>query len=160
MDVAGFAARVRNRQTTGRTLKAPAHIQPHIRALAVKLMSTRLAVFQPPRPGSHRGDRLFNPASVSTMSFWQAFKHFLSMQWWITAPLPLKVAYFGLACAVVFGLAAAIAGIEFGREAEDQVVEVTEDLLTIASLGGGPVLVMGLISSFARRRTSGRLWPH
>ena len=94
------------------------------------------------------------------MSFWQAFRHFLSMRWWITAPLPLKVAYFGLACAVVFGLAAAIAGIEFGREAEDQVVEVTEDLLTIASLGGGPVLVMGLISSFARRRTSGRLWPN
>ena len=54
------------------------------------------------------------------------------------------------------GLAAAIAVIEFGREAEDQVVEVT-DLLTIASLGGGPVLVMGPISSFARRRTSGRL---
>jgi len=37
-------------------------------------------------------------------------------------------------------------------------VEVTEDLLTIASLGGGPVLVMGLISSFARRRTSWRPW--
>ena len=92
------------------------------------------------------------------MSFWQAFKHFLSMQRWISAPLPLKVAYFGLACAVLFGLAAAIAGIEFGREAEDQVVEVTEDLLTIASLGGGPVLVMGLISSFARRRT-GRVAP-
>ena len=90
------------------------------------------------------------------MSFWQAFRHLLSIQWWIIAPLPLKVAYFGLACAVVFGLAAAIAGIEFGREAEDQVVDVTEDLLTIASLGGGPVLVMGLISSVARRRTSGR----
>ena len=102
--------------------------------------------------GLARGDMPFNPAP---MSFWQAFKYFLSMQWWIDAPLPLKVAYFGLACAVVFGLAAAIAGIEFGREAEDQVVEVTEDLLTIASLGGGPVLVMGLISSFARRRTSG-----
>jgi hypothetical protein len=26
------------------------------------------------------------------------------MQWWITAPLPLTVAYFGLACAVLFGL--------------------------------------------------------
>ena len=51
-------------------------------------------------------------------------------------------------------LAAAIAG-KFGREAEDQVVEVTEDLLTIASLGGGPVLVMGLISSFARRQRAG-----
>jgi hypothetical protein len=72
------------------------------------------------------------------MSFWQTFRPFLSMQWWITAPLPLKVAYFGLACAVVFGLAAAIAGIEFGREAEDQVVEVTEDLLTIASLAVAP----------------------
>jgi len=91
-------------------------------------------------------------AAVST-----AFRRFLSMQWWITAPLPLKVAYFGLACAVVFGLAAAIAGFEFGRGAEDQVVDVTEDLLTIASLGGGPALVMGLISSFARRRTRGRL---
>ena len=98
-----------------------------------------------------------NPASVSTRSFGQVLKHFLSMQWWITAPLPLKVAYFGLACAGVFGLAAAIAGIEFGREAEDQVVEVTEDLLAIASLGGGPALAAGLISSFARRRTSGQL---
>jgi hypothetical protein len=82
-------------------------------------------------------------------------RRFLSMQWWITAPLPLKVAYFGLACAVVFGLAAAIAGVEFGREAEDQVVEVAEDLLTIASLGGGPVLIMGLISSFAHRQRAG-----
>ena len=53
-------------------------------------------------------------------------------------------------------LAAAIAGIEFGREAEDQVVDVTEDLLTIASLGGGPALVAGLISSYARRRSA----PH
>lgn len=60
---------------------------------------------------------------------------------------------------MLFGLAVAIAGIEFGREAEDQVVEVTEDLLTIASLGGGPVVVGGLISAFARRRTSGRLAP-
>jgi len=93
------------------------------------------------------------------MSFWQACKHFLSMQWWITAPLPLKVAYFGLACAVMLGLAAAIAGIEFGREAEDQVVEVTEDLLTIASLGRGPALVVGLISSFAHQRTGRRLAP-
>jgi hypothetical protein len=81
------------------------------------------------------------------------------MQWWITAPLPLKVAYFGLACAVVFGLAAAIAGIEFGREAEDQVVEVTEDLLTIASLavaraGDGANLL------FCASTTSGRLWPN
>jgi hypothetical protein len=47
---------------------------------------------------------------------------------------------------------AAIAGIEFGLAAEDQVVEVTEDLITIASLGGGPAIVMGLVSSFARRR--------
>ena len=89
------------------------------------------------------------------MSFCQALKHFLSMQWWGATPLPLKVAYFALACAVLFGLAATIAGIEFGREGEDQVVEVTEDLLTIASLGGGPALVAGLISAAARRRTSG-----
>jgi hypothetical protein len=67
----------------------------------------------------------------------------------------LNVAYFALACAAAFALAASIAGIEFGREAEDQVVDVTEDLLTIASLGGGPMLVAGLISSLARRRTSG-----
>jgi hypothetical protein len=39
------------------------------------------------------------------------------------------------------------------------VVEVTEDLLIIASLGGGPVLVMGLISSFARRRRAGDYGP-
>jgi hypothetical protein len=69
------------------------------------------------------------------------------MQWWITAPLLLKVAYFGLACAVAFGLVAAIAGIEFGCEAEDQVVEVTEDLLT---LGSSPELVMGLICLHGR----------
>ena len=30
MDAARFAARVRNRQTTGGTLNAPAHIPPHI----------------------------------------------------------------------------------------------------------------------------------
>jgi hypothetical protein len=89
------------------------------------------------------------------MSFWQRSKHFLSMQWWGAAPLPLKVCYFAIACAVVFGLAAAVAGIEFGRAGEDQVVEVTEDLLTIAGLGGGPALVMGLVASVARRRTGG-----
>ncbi len=100
-------------------------------------------------------DRQDAPPATARAAMTTALRRFLSMQWWITAPLPLKVAYFGLACAVVFGLAASIAGIEFGREAEDQVVEVTEDLLTIASLGGGPMLVMGLISSFARRRTSG-----
>jgi hypothetical protein len=96
------------------------------------------------------------PPTTARAAVTTALRRFLSMQWWINAPLPLKVAYFGLGCAVVFGLAAAIAGVEFGREAEDQVVEVTEDLLTIASLGGGPVLVMGLISSFARRRMSER----
>jgi hypothetical protein len=100
-------------------------------------------------------DRQDAPPATARAAMTTALRRFLSMQWWITAPLPLKVAYFGLACALVFGLAAAIAGIEFGREAEDQVVEITEDLLTIASLGGGPMLVMGLISSFARRRTSG-----
>ena len=100
-------------------------------------------------------DRQDAPPATTTAAVTTAVRHFLSMQWWITAPLPLKVAYFGLACAVVFGLAAAIAGLEFGREAEDQVVDVTEDLLTIASLGGGPVLIMGLISSFARRQRVG-----
>jgi hypothetical protein len=100
-------------------------------------------------------DRQDAPPATTRAEVTTAFRHCLSMQWWITAPLPLKVAYFGLACAVVFGLAAAIAGFEFGREAEDQVVDVTEDLLTIASLGGGPVLIMGLISSFARRQRAG-----
>jgi hypothetical protein len=100
-------------------------------------------------------DRQDAPPATTRAAGTTAVGHFLSMQWWITAPLPLKVAYFGLACAVVFGLAAAIAGFEFGREAEDQVVDVTEDLLTIASLGGGPVLIMGLISSFARRQRAG-----
>ena len=100
-------------------------------------------------------DRQDAPPATTRAAVTTAARHFLSMQWWIIAPLPLKVAYFGLACAVVFGLAAAIAGFEFGREAEDQVVDVTEDLLTIASLGGGPVLIMGLISSFARRQRAG-----
>jgi hypothetical protein len=100
-------------------------------------------------------DRQDAPPTTARAAVITAVRHFLSMQWWITAPSPLKVAYFGLACAVVFGLAAAISGLEFGREAEDQVVEVAEDLLTIASLGGGPVLVMGLISSFARRQRAG-----
>jgi hypothetical protein len=100
-------------------------------------------------------DRQDAPPATTRSAVMTAVRHFLSMQWWITAPSPLKVAYFALACAVVFGLAAAIAGLEFGREAEDQVVEVTEDLLTIASLGGGPVLIMGLISSFARRQRAG-----
>ena len=100
-------------------------------------------------------DRQDAPPATARAAVTTALRRFLSMQWWITAPLPLKVAYFGLACAAVFGLAAAIAGFEFGREAEDQVVDVTEDLLTIASLGGGPVLIMGLISSFAHRQRTG-----
>jgi hypothetical protein len=59
---------------------------------------------------------------------------------------PLRIIYFVLAVYLTFGLIAVVAWFEFGRAAEDQVVNLAEDLTTIVGIILGPVLLVGLIA--------------
>ena len=57
-----------------------------------------------------------------------------------------RVIYFVLAVYIVVGLVAAVAWFEFGRTAEDQVVNLAEDLTTVVGIILGPVLLVGLLA--------------
>jgi len=61
------------------------------------------------------------------------------------SPWPLRIIYFVLAVYLAFGLIAAVVWFEFGRAAEDQVVNLAEDLTTVAGIILGPILLIGLI---------------
>ena len=71
------------------------------------------------------------------MKFWQTIKR---------PPWPLRIIYFVLAFYLVFGLIAALAWFEFGRNAEDQVVDLAGDLTTMVGIVVVPVLLIGLIA--------------
>jgi len=71
------------------------------------------------------------------MRLWQAITQ---------APWSLRIIYFVLAVYLVVGLIAAVAWFEFGRAAEDQVVNLAEDLTTVVGIILGPVLLVGLIA--------------
>jgi hypothetical protein len=62
------------------------------------------------------------------------------------SPWLLRIIYFVLAVYLALGLIAAIAWFEFGRAAEDQVVNLAEDLTTVVGIILGPVLLVGLIA--------------
>ena len=70
------------------------------------------------------------------MRFWQTIKQ---------APWPLRIIYFVLAVYLVVRLIAAVAWIEFGRDAEDRVVALAEDVSTIVGIVLVPLLLIGLI---------------
>ena len=70
------------------------------------------------------------------MRFWQTIKQ---------PPWPLRIIYFVLAVYLVVGLIAAVAWIEFGRDAEDRVVALAEDVSTIVGIVLVPLLLIGLI---------------
>ena len=70
------------------------------------------------------------------MRFWQTIKQ---------APWPLRIIYFVLAVYLVVGLIAAVAWIEFGRDAEDRVVALAGDVSTIVGIVLVPLLLIGLI---------------
>jgi len=57
----------------------------------------------------------------------------------------LRIIYFVLAFYLVFGLIAVFAWFEFGRSAEQQVVELGWDLTTMAGIILAPVLLVGLL---------------
>jgi hypothetical protein len=61
------------------------------------------------------------------------------------ASWPLRIVYFVLAAYLVLALIAALAWFGFGRNAEQQVVDLTEDLTTTVGIVLGPILLMGLI---------------
>jgi len=72
-------------------------------------------------------------------------------------PWPLRIIYFVLAFYLVFGLIAVFAWFEFGRSAEQQVVELGWDLTTMAGIILAPVLLVGLIAVPVHRWISRKL---
>ena len=71
------------------------------------------------------------------MKFWQTIKR---------SPWPLRIIYFVVALYLVLWLIAVLAWFEFGRSAEDQVVDVAGDLTTMVGIVLVPILLVGLIA--------------
>ena len=71
------------------------------------------------------------------MKFWQTIKR---------SPWPLRMLYFALTVSLAFVLIAALAWFGFGRNAEEQVVDLAEDLATMVGIILVPVLLIGLIA--------------
>ena len=64
-----------------------------------------------------------------------------ALAWW-----PLRVVCFVLAVYLIFAVIAAVAWFEFGRSAEEQVVDVATGLTELAGIVLVPILVIGLIA--------------
>jgi hypothetical protein len=80
--------------------------------------------------------------SVS-MRFLQTIKRFVSFA---EVPWPLRIVRGVLALYLVFGLAAAIAWLGFGRNAERQVIYVAESLTDVVLIFLGPLFLFGFIA--------------
>ena len=91
----------------------------------------------PSRPSLGTASSTFLVYDVEHMRFWQTIKR---------PPWPLRIIYFVLALYLVFGLIAALAWFEFGRNAEDQVVDLAGDLTTMVGIILVPILLIGLIA--------------
>ena len=85
--------------------------------------------------------------SVS-VRFSQTIKRFLSFA---EVSWPLRIVRGVLVFYLVFGLAAAVAWLGFGRNAEKQVVDVAEGLTTIVLIFFVPLLLFGLIAVHLHR---------
>ena len=92
-----------------------------------------------------KGNRNGSRASFYQTKSPQARNGFFSMAWWIDAPLPLKLLYFAIAWILFFALIARIADVEFGRNAEKQVVDFAEGLTEVLLILFVPALLSGLI---------------
>ena len=77
------------------------------------------------------------------MRFSQTIKRFLSFA---EVPWPLRIVRGFLALYLVFGLAAAIAWLGFGRNAEQQVLYAAESLTDVVLIFLGPLFLFGLIA--------------
>ena len=77
------------------------------------------------------------------MRFSQTIKRFLSFA---EVPWPLRIVRGVLALYLVFGLAAAIAWLGFGRNAEQQVVYVAVSFTDVVLIFLGPLFLFGLIA--------------
>ena len=77
------------------------------------------------------------------MRFSQTIRRFLSFA---EVPWPLRIVRGVLALYLVFGLAAAIAWLGFGRNAEQQVVYAAESLTDVVLIFLGPLFLFGLIA--------------
>ena len=77
------------------------------------------------------------------MGFSQTIRRFLSFA---EVPWPLRIVRGVLALYLVFGLAAAIAWLGFGRNAEQQVVYLAESLTDVVLIFLGPLFLFGLIA--------------
>ena len=80
------------------------------------------------------------------MKFRQTIRRLSSAAWFAEVAWPLRIVRGILALFLVFCLTVAVAWLGFGRNAEEQVLEVGEDLTTIVLIFLVPVLVVGLIA--------------
>jgi hypothetical protein len=85
------------------------------------------------------------------MRFWQTLTRSGKAAW------PLKILGFVLAFYLVFVLIAALAWLGFGRNAEEQVIDLAGDVTTIVGIVLVPVLVIGLIAVPLYRWSVGEL---
>jgi len=102
----------------------------------------------PSRPSLGAASSTLLIYDVVHMKFWQTIKR---------PPWPLRIIYFVLAFYLVFGLIAALAWFEFGRNAEEQVVDLAGDLTTMVGIILVPVLLIGLIAVPFYRRIARKL---
>jgi hypothetical protein len=79
------------------------------------------------------------------VKFRQIIRRFLLAAWFAEVAWPLRIVRGILAFYLVVGLTAVVAWLGFGRNAEEQVVIVAEDLTAIALIFLVPLLVIGLI---------------
>jgi hypothetical protein len=77
------------------------------------------------------------------MRFSPTIKRFL---WFADVPWPLRIVRGVLAFYLIFGLAAAVAWLGFGRNAEQQVVYIAESLTDVVLIVLGPLFLFGLVA--------------
>ena len=73
------------------------------------------------------------------------------------SPWPLKIIYFVLAGYLALGLIAGLVWLEFGRDAEGQVVEFGLEFTTVVGIVLFPILLIGLIVAPFYRWIAGKL---
>jgi hypothetical protein len=79
------------------------------------------------------------------VKFRQIIRRFLSAVWFAEVAWPLRIVRGILAFFLVSGFTAAVVWLGFGRNAEEQVLYVAEDLTAIVLIFLVPLLVIGLI---------------
>lgn len=97
------------------------------------------------------------------MTFWQTIRRFFAAAWFADVAWPLRLVRGGLAFFLVFGLVMAAVWVGFGRDAEKQVEDLGEGLISLVAIVLVPLLLIGLIvfpfHRWARRKAMTAMTP-